>query len=269
MTYRIVYDMPEPEYRAVDAWSQSAIKKVRISPRHALHERSSKKEPTDAMALGTALHLALFEPERLVDEVRAYDGTRRGKAWDEFTAENAGKIILTRSAHDKLGRMVKALRADACVRQIVSGIEATEASAFDVWSGVKVKGRADALARIGDDACIIDLKKTTDSGIEDPAGTIVNMGYHYQAAMYCELFQRSRFVFVMVSESEPHHIRTVELSSDDLRHAMRDIEQFIDVIRVCTERGEWPGIDGGRVSSLSLPPWAFVTQQEPQKARIS
>ena len=87
--------VPEADYRADPGLNASIIK-------HGLGEGGSlaamrwamdnPKEPTDAMDLGTLLHALVLEPDTFPDRVAIWDGDKRGKAYAEFEAANAGEI---------------------------------------------------------------------------------------------------------------------------------------------------------------------------------
>lgn len=65
--------MPASEYHAnIDAIGHSSLVKVLRSPAHFQQEMLHRKE-TDAMALGTAFHMALLEPERFEAEYAVMD----------------------------------------------------------------------------------------------------------------------------------------------------------------------------------------------------
>lgn len=50
------------EYAAIPAMSASGLEDLRVSPAHFLHRRRNPRPRTPAMALGSALHMALLEP---------------------------------------------------------------------------------------------------------------------------------------------------------------------------------------------------------------
>jgi hypothetical protein len=58
---------------------------------------------SDAMTIGTAVHMALLEPIRFAEEVvvKPDDIDGRTKAGKEWLAENAGRIVMAREMHDR------------------------------------------------------------------------------------------------------------------------------------------------------------------------
>ncbi len=93
------------EYDQLPALSQSSIKDAKLEGWNYFHkrhiERSLPFEPSKSMELGTALHLALLEPDELhdvvlliPDEVLNKDGHKKGNPWHYFQKANPGRILL-------------------------------------------------------------------------------------------------------------------------------------------------------------------------------
>lgn len=247
--------VPLDEYLRWREWSQSAIKLVARSPKHAMatHRQERDTEPTDAMLLGSALHCAFLEPDAAPDRVVEWTGkVRRGREWDAFRTENAEKIILTQGRYASLRAMLASLRAHPVVRAWSPRIEAVEVCATGVLCGVPIKGRCDALT------CdpLIDLKMTRDGSLRGATRTAINFAYHVQAAMYCRLFQRERFVLLFVEDAPPYDCAAYELDEQAIRQGERLLEQYCLRIAECTMTDRWPGY-GNEIQTLSLPDWAL------------
>jgi len=118
------------DYKRIDAVNNSSLKAMAKSPKHYRHYRDNPedpdKTPSDAMVLGTAVHAAVLEPDRLpldfviwsgptlpAGHVVWHGGNRRGKAWEEFKAANVGRDILTPKEVDAIENSSDAKRGKA------------------------------------------------------------------------------------------------------------------------------------------------------------
>jgi hypothetical protein len=248
------YTVPFEDYLRWPCLSQSTIKQARDSMaamRSAvLGERT--KVPTDDMLLGSAMHTAFLEPELMPQRVAEWKGgARRGTAWDEFRAEHEGKVILTETMHAKLVGMMRAVRAHPWVRSaLLPAITSTEVSAVGTIEGALVKGRADGILP----DMVVDLKKMQSGDIRRVLSTVVSFGYHIQAAVYSHLFQRSRFVLLVVEDSPPFDVVPYELSPAFIRAGDRETRDAIQRYTFCERTGVWPGRSNEPVM-LEVPEW--------------
>ncbi len=165
------------------------------------------------------------------------NGPRRGKDWDAFCDEHRSKIILTDGYHEKLIGMVKALRKKPIVREWLSRVECVEVSAIGDVHGSMFKCRADALT----DDPLWDLKKTRCTDDRSINAAIINFGYHIQAYVYKQVFQRDRFCLGFVEDTPPHDVRIVELSEAWLKLGREETLLLVHGYQHCKKTGEWPG----------------------------
>lgn len=234
--------------------SQSVLKMGKASMAHldAARRREAVKKATDDMVLGSALHTAFLEPELAATHIAVWDGgARRGKEWEAYKSDNVGRIILTENANEKLAGMMRSLRRHPVVRQWVSKIEDTEVSVIGEFCGTPMKGRCDALTP----EPMFDLKKVRSADAAMFTRTILTFGYHIQAAIYCRLFNRKRFVMLAVEGDPPHDVVAYELSPAALRHGEQEAMGLIQRYQECERRGVWPG-RSDEIVQLDLPEWA-------------
>jgi hypothetical protein len=251
--------MPFDEYLALPFWSQSTIKEALKSAAHAKAAREVKPEPTDAMVLGTAFHLAFLEPDEANEKLVTWEGkVRRGKDWDEFRDLYNDKIILTKGQAAQLAGMMTAMRASAYIAEISKTLSDVEIVEIGTVAGLRCKGRVDALAcslNTGD--IIFDIKKVASADPWKFQRAIVDYAYDLQGAVYCELFEASQFVLIAVEEKPPHDVVPYELSPAMLRNAARKLEQAAAVIRQAEKTGLWPGRSAYPVL-LEPPEWDLM-----------
>lgn len=247
-------NVPLVEYLGWDCWSCSTIKEGLESMAHAKASKDDEMERkvTDDMFLGSAMHCAFLEPELMPTKVICWDGgTRRGKEWDAFSAEHAGKVILTENTHAKLIGMSRSLRKHPQVRQWLSAIDATEVSAVGMLEGVLMKGRADALLPVP----VIDLKKVRSGNRRSMWYTVRDFRYDIQAAIYTRLFGRTKFILLTVEDAPPYDVVPYELPAERIEAAWRETVQVLHQIRQCEKAARWPGRCDG-IETLDEPTWA-------------
>lgn len=245
--------LPFAEYLKLPHLSQSVLKEGRRSMAHlkAAWDGERQKEPTDAMMLGSALHVAFLEPETMLSRVAKWDGgTRRGKVWDAFCAEHDGKIILTECMYDHLQGMVRALRRHPEVRRWLGRIEDVEVSATGTMEGVPFKGRTDALS----DDPVVDLKKVASNDPRDIRRTVYDLGYYMQGAIYTRLFKRERFMLITVEDQPPYDVAAWEISPVYLGRGWDEARELLETVKACMDTGEWPG-RSSEIVTLDEPAW--------------
>lgn len=247
------YDIPFEDYLGWDLPSQTIIKEGRQSMAHlkAAVAGERVKEVTDDMALGTALHTAFLEPANMLTRVALWEGgTRRGKDWEAFRATHKGKTILTKPYFSKLIGMVSALRKHPVVKQWAARMEATEVSAVGTMEGVRLKARCDALTSDP----LVDLKKVTSTDPRVITWTVLDFGYHIQAAVYRKLFGRDRFMLICQEGTPPYDVVPYELSPAFLRHGADDAAGLLQAYAYALKTGVWPGRSDDIVT-LEPPEW--------------
>lgn len=246
-------DVPFEDYLRWPHISQSTLKEGRASMAHlkAAIDGERHKVATDDMILGSALHTAFLEPELAAAHIARWDGgARRGKAWEEFKAEHAGKSILTLDAHARLVGMVRKLRKHPVVREWAAKMEATEVAAVGEIEGTMMKGRCDALTADP----LVDLKKVRST---DPLAinrTILAFGYHIQAYLYRRLFNRDRFMLICIEAEPPFDAVAYEMSPAYLRQGEREAVALLQRMQFCQRFGAWPG-RSDEVVLMEPPEW--------------
>lgn len=248
----IYYDVPFEKYLSISAMSQSVLKngEKSMSALKAAYDGELRKKPTDAMILGSALHLAFLEPTTAIERVTVYNETRRGKKWEEFKAANAGRIILTGNQFTALEGMTKSLRSHPYVRDWVTRTEAVEVTRIADVHGVRCKTRIDALT----DDPIVDIKKVARGDEHSFSRAIYDFGYDIQAALYSAVWNRDRFAFLTVEDSPPYEVTWYELSDEWLGIGRWRLQNLLVSWHNACQRHEWPVRDPEPVT-IHPPKW--------------
>lgn len=239
-------------YKSRHGLNQSALKSFAKSPAHYLHGLTDNRE-TDAMRLGTAAHCAVLEPDRFARDFVVWCGAellnmlggggiavwtartesgvmapRRGKAWESFCEEHAGKTILTEDEHDaatgksdgglrRVGKLwdafcelhagktilteaehVNALAMQSSVRacpEAMMYLRQGQPEVSMVWrhddiGGRLMKGRVDWLCEVCGETVIVGLKTSRHAGRREFSRQAYAMGYHIQWPYYQDGYRR-------------------------------------------------------------------------------
>ena len=246
-------------YKTAPLMSNSKFKDGRESMAHlkAAMDGARTFEATDDMLLGSALHVAFLEPELVATRVAVWTGAvRRGKAWDEFKVENAGRYILTEAMYEKMQGMVRALRAHAFTREVIGSIQHTELSCVGELRGVPFKARADAIHP----DMVIDVKKVRNGSAHSVTSSALEYGYHTQAYCYTTLFARERFVLLTVEDRKPFDVVPYELSPAFIRAGKYEANTVLDQLKFAQRTNQWPGRSPDLVQ-LEVPEWAVPSDQ--------
>lgn len=118
--------------------------------------------------------------------------------------------------------------------------------------------------------CLVDLKLTAACGLDAWSRQVVNFAYHWQAALYLDLFnaetgeERTRFLHLVVESEAPYDCGLVELSPNDIADGQIEYQQAMEDYAYCLRNNEWPSAYSGtpdyetdNVAPLmvSLPRW--------------
>jgi len=251
-------------YHASPGLSKSDLDRIARSPAHYVAAKQEVASPTPAMRFGTAVHVAVLEPELfrgtyamapVVDR-----RTKAGKeAWEEFQA--SGKQPLTSDEWAAIAGMRDSVMALPAVTRILSGGEA-EMSLFHYLDdlGVRAKIRPDWAN--SDIATLFDLKTTRDASPDQFAKSCATFRYHVQAAFYSDVWRMRTgqpvraFVFCAVEKEPPYAAALYVLDDEAIQAGRRSYRYDLETYATCREADEWPAYSTD-VETLSLPAWAL------------
>lgn len=260
-------DLSRADYDKIDAINFSTIKHAARSLRHYWHALAEPFEQTPAMALGEALHVAVFEPALYRSRVAVapkVDGrTKEGKAAREaFEASAAGRAIITDEQDHAVTAMMDAIRGNSSAKDLLDLPRRNEATL--VWTdpdtGLICKGRIDAFI---DNGIICDLKTTQDARPSAFSKTIAQYQYHLQAAWYLEGIRRTlgieaSFVWLAVESSAPHGVAVYEAATDCIGEGDHIRRQLLAAVAKARKTNRWPGYTE-TVLEISIPAWAMTS----------
>jgi hypothetical protein len=248
-------------YDEIDAVNFSTLKELAVSPKRYRHRLDHPKQQTKPMAFGVAIHTAVLEPERFGDEYVMFTGKqKRGKKWEAFLAENAGKKILTRAEYVEAARVRDAVRADPVAMKY---LELGDPEVAMVWvdeeTGVLCKGRMDW--RCSDpDNVLVDLKSANSIEAYMFGRSGGRLLYHMQTTFYADGFRaltgRDPVIKVVAVEQEQPHDVAVYNMPDEVSDVGRDEYRSLLVkLKHFRAIDEWPGYANGCELDFTLPAW--------------
>ena len=246
---RKMTNIPAEDYHAIKALSKSGLDQLAKSPAHYAHWlQNPNTEPTEAMRIGTAVHMAVLEPEKFRLKYALFSGDRRtkdGKAAYEALL-STGVEPLNADAWEQINGIAASVRSHPWWIENVTDSE-TEVSFFDLFDGIDVKARMDGITA----RHIIDLKTTSDASPAGFAKSVANFRYHWQAAWY-QQFVDLPFVFIAVEKEPPYAVGIYTLDADAIAIANADISVLLANLKDCQAFGSMPGYRSDIVT-LSLP----------------
>lgn len=194
-------------------------------------------DETYPMEGGAALHGLLLKNDRVL----CFDTPRRGKAWEQFEAENPGAHILSPAVYDRTMKMAEAVMTNQDARDLLEGIR--EQTLLFRWLGVDCRSTPD----VRTPRRLVELKSTKDASVYGFQREIERR--HYQAQM---AFQREAVVasnlgrpddafIVAVESTEPHVVTLFRLTPGTLDFGARLVRLWMERLVGCLRSGAWPG----------------------------
>jgi len=223
------------------------------SPYKWLHGK--KRESTPAMDFGRLVHAIALTPDDLGEFVKSpYDNfrTKEAQNWKAEAIES-GMTIVSDEDFDKAHKM-----AEEFLTGVVSPY-ATEVATYSQIGDVKLKGMIDLVPVHLN--CLIDLKTTASiDGIDGLTRTIISRGYHWQAALYLDLWNaatgenRNEFRFCFIETSSPHESAWVNLDDSLIQIGRNGYMQALSKWTQCLKTNQFPKqIEG--IQTISAPKW--------------
>ena len=220
-----------------------------------------------SMALGTAAHMAILEPERFTEAYVVYEGTRRGKAWEAFQEANEYRGILTISEYADVCGMRDALRSHpAAARYLEHGEAEVTLQWTDPATGRAMKGRVDWLTQIDGQTVLVDLKTTRDSSPRKFGADAYKLGYHIQFSLYTDGWyhltrETPRFVVLAAESKAPYEPAVYDVPEDILMQGHEEYMGLLDLLKTCEDAKTWPPRSQEEMP-LTLPAWALSDDED-------
>lgn len=212
---------------------------LRNMSRSAAHYRygvDHERKDTASFRLGRIVDTAILGGA----EPLVWEGTRRGKAWDDFEASNDGADIVTQTEWSAAQPIIQAVRNhEHAMYLLKSGV--TKKRLFWEWLGRQCTGEPDVAGKY-----LVDLKTARCA---EP-GRFVRQGtwyaYHAQLAWYRQGMLLSGLqppgqCFIVAVETEPPYPVTVlSLTERAIEQGERLCRLWMERLLACEAAGHWP-----------------------------
>lgn len=260
-------DIPDHVYHSWPAMSSTAIRDLLSSPALYRHRLAAPRSQSDSMALGSAVHAYLLQPERSADLVTVQPEdikVRRGKAWDTFVGDHPGAAILRHGqgaqAQDMTASVVKYLAVEDA-GWLLRGRRELSIIWDDPKHGVRCKARLDVMGDQGPDGMpfVCDLKTTgAEFGARemDFSRTVSRYRYYVQAAMYLRAAalvdkRVDNFWFLVVESRPPHACNFMRIGRGSIEAGDALVSKALRDYAACSASETWPGYKGGNTIEIS------------------
>jgi len=222
-----------------------------------------EKESTPAMRTGTLYHTACLEPHKLEMEyiVSPYNDFRTKEA-REWRDSMTNLKVITADEYIRAESAGYAFRKNPAIEHLPD--YRTEVAVFAEVFGTPCKCLVDLVP--DSNVSLIDLKTTQSiESVEQLTSLIVNRGYHWQAALYLDLWNmasgedRKEFMFVFMEVDRPYEMANILLDEDFIKLGRQGYMQALAKWNQCVQAKHFPpAIDG--IQTISPPKWATKTK---------
>lgn len=241
--------MTETEYRKIEAVRNSGLGTlIQKSPAHYLHELRQPETTTDATRFGSYLHSLVLTPdiaesdyfvldERLRPQPDKNYQTKDNQLWKSATLAQvaaSGKELVTLEEHQRAMECKNAIRRSGLANETMDSVGVHERLVewCDDATGIRCKARID---KTRDKGRIVDLKSTRDASKRNFLRSIVDYGYHRQAAFYLDGSVAKEFRIIAVESQAPFGVAVYDLSPEFIeagraayRFALKQIQRLRD-----------------------------------------
>lgn len=277
-------ELSAEDYHANPAIGSSAIEDFRESPRLYEGRYITKTIPplvaSDAMELGTAIHLRILEPDRYFSSLAepypelAPDGKkwlrRKGsdheRWWADEEEKRAGKLALDQETIDTIEAVASSVLSKRWAKSLLKGDGKAEFSIFwtDKETGLPLKCRVDWFR----DVVSVDLKTTGDASPAQFVKRCVTLGYHRKKQHYLAGIRAytgekdSMLLNIAAGTAPPFSAWAYELEDTD-RYTNRSLglmewRHTLARLKQCLDTGDFSEQGEHEVMRLELPAWAFT-----------
>ena len=258
----LVYDLPNDEYHSMEGISKSSLDLIHKSPAHYKYFLENPREQTEAMAIGSAVHTAVLEPDLFDKEYvvapKIDRRTKKGKEeYAEFVEENGDKKTLDKPTYEMIMGISDKVNSIPLFQSIMDGAK-TEVSAFYRDGDILRKSRADIYR---EDGILADLKTCQDASYAAVQRSIHSWRYYVQSPFYLDNFtlatnrKYDQFIFIFVEKTPPFGVAFYAADKTMIQRGQVEYKADLDTYRKCLETNEWPDYPQ-EIMSVSLPPWA-------------
>lgn len=251
------------DYEALPGINWSLLKSMRVSAKQYKHDAEQRREDTEALRIGIAVHAFVLEPEKFKERFITYrldksKGEGARKAWLAFQEEHKDKVILSPNEYDRaIGAGMAVLDCPTAAQHFCGGVTEMAWQWTDPETGLLCKGRADQwLSRV------VELKTSRHALPHLFRVDAARLGYVTQLAWYRDGLRAHGVdvaddaIMVTVQNVPPHDCVTYRVSAELLQVGRDQYRELLIKLKRCMDTGFWPGVATDALD-LEMPEWWF------------
>ena len=257
---------------------------INKTPMHYQEEVLRPRPPTDDMALGTAGHYAVLQPQvfetlyicepPVPEGMKKWDRRTKGyKAAADEKRADTGKEFLEADEWEFLMRARDSIwKHPVAVDLVKAGQPEVSVVWTDGPTGLPMKARFDLW--VPKARRIVDIKTCRSAKASHLGRSAGELGYHFQMALYWQALQANigqnpnAPIIIALEKSPPYAVACYEVKESradgmpgPLAVGKRQVRGALDLLAHCMKTGKWPGYDQGLLE-LELPPWVGADSWE-------
>lgn len=258
------------DYTLLDGLNQSKLGLLKRCPQKFKHSLTAPRSDTESLAIGRAIHTAVFQPELFNSEFLCLPeiDRRTTKGREEYATvvcQNPHKTCLKKDEFNKALEIATEVRSNRHVFKLIEDAHYELSVQWkDSGTGVLCKARLDCYNE--DLGIVLDLKTTIDASPQGFSRKLYSYGYNRQAAWYLESLRAHgesarHFVFVAVEKEPPYSIGLYRLSDEAIKLSKRENEALLRKYQECVRTDFWPGYTDG-IEDISIPQYGVTDMEE-------
>ena len=240
------------DYHAIKALSNSSLSVLKRSPTE-FYKRfitgEMKSQESEAMLLGSAVHMLALEPERFDAQYVVIHGpinpqtgkpygrdTKKFSQWLDAEMTLQTRKVLVREEFANSLAIAKAFQAHPTIAAIMASraeklFESEYSMEYEIGDDkIEMKCKIDFVCPA--ERIIVDLKTTSDPSPYAWSWSAEDFGYHRQAAIYSDAMEAKygepfRFLFGVVRSKEPYEAAVYELDAESIQRGRSEYEALI------------------------------------------
>ena len=267
-------------YHEIKALSNSSLSVLKRSPTE-FYKRfitgETKGQESDAMLIGSAVHMLALEPERFDAEYVVLDGpinkskkppgpygrdTNAFRDWLALEMKQQTRKVLVREEFAESLAIAKAFQAHPEIMAIMASraeklFESEYSMEYEIGDDkVEMKCKIDFVCP--SERLIIDLKTTSDPSPYAWGWSAEDFGYHRQAAIYTDAMEAKyggdfRFLFGVVRSKEPYEAAVYELDAESINRGSEEYSALIEEYIYRKANNDWLSEWQRGVFSINVP----------------
>lgn len=224
----------------------------------------TRPDPTvsqqDSFDSGNLMHLIVLQPELIVDRVAVWrGGDRRGRDWETFKIEHAGKTIMKEAEVRAVQFACREFRQIPRIRELLQPCD-TEVTVLVKEGPFFCKCRIDGVTRADRDLCVIVDPKTSRHGNDEHSvlTTIRKFRYREQLGIYARWLTAATgrevdAVYLLFLSLPPQRLgaAVVKITTMALEWGANRVLDAMEQLHESIETDRWPVFCGDYISDVS------------------